>query len=88
MHRKENIREWPLVDAGTWKDLRRSLRKTRVVIGDSDDASQRQSERAKIEVLIMPKLNFVLRKKAKALVGKGDTLWSISPEIYYDLGPA
>jgi len=32
------------------------------------------SEGAKIEVLIMPKLNFVLRKKAKALVGKGDTL--------------
>jgi len=54
--------------------LKRSLLKTRVVIGDSDDASQRQSEGAKIEVLIMPKLNFVLRKKAKALVGKGDTL--------------
>ena len=88
MHRKGNIREWPLVDAGTSKDLRRSLRKTRVVIGDSDDESQRQSEGAKIEVLIMPKLEFVLRKKAKALVGKGDTLRSISPEIYYDLGPA
>ena len=84
MHRKENIKEWPLVDAGTWKDLRW---RTRVVIGDSDDESQRQSERAKIEVLIMPKLDFVLRKKAKALVGKGDALWSISPEIYYELGP-
>ena len=88
MHQKENIKEWPLVDASTSKNLRRSLRKTRVVIGDSDDASQWQSEGAKIEVLIMPKLNFVLRKKAKALVGKGDTLWSISPKIYYDLGPA
>ena len=40
MHPKENIKEWPLVDAGTSKDLRRSLRKTRVVIGDSDDESQ------------------------------------------------
>jgi len=68
--------------------LRRSLRKTRVVIGDSDDESQRQSEGTKIEVLIMSKLDFVLRKKAKALVGKGDTLRSISLEIYYDLGPA
>jgi len=48
------------------KDLRRSLRKTRVVIGDSGVESQRQSEGAKIEVLIMPKLDFGLRKKAKA----------------------
>jgi len=59
---------------GTSKDLRQSLQKTRVVIGDSDDESQCQKERAKIEVLIMPKLNFGLQKKAKALVGKGNTL--------------
>jgi len=82
MHRKKNIKEWPLVDAGKVRDG------ARVDIGDSDDESQRQSEGAKIEVLIMPKLEFVLRKKTKALVGKGDTLWSISPKIYYDLGPA
>jgi len=35
------------------------------------------------EVLIMPKLDFGLRKKAKAkaLAGKGDTLWSVFPGI-------
>ena len=63
---------------------------TRAFIGDSDDEneSQRQSEGVETEVLIMPKLNFGLRKKAKALVGKGDTIWSVFPEIYYDVGPA
>ena len=61
----------------------------RVVIGDSDDdnESQHRSEGAEREVLIMPKLDFGLRKKAKALAGKGDTLWSVFPEIYYDLDP-
>jgi len=57
--------------------LRRSLRKTRVVIGDSDDENelQRGSEGAESEVLITPrKLDFGLPKKAKAVVGKGDTL--------------
>ena len=42
--------------------------------GTNPPRSQRQSEGAKIEVLIMPKLDFGLRKKAKVLVGKGDTL--------------
>jgi len=46
----------------------------RVVIGDSDDdnESQHRSEGAEREVLIMPKLDFGLPKKAKALVGKGE----------------
>ena len=66
MHRKENIKEGPQVDASTSK-RRQSFWKTRVVIGDSDDEneSQRQSEGVETEVLIMPKLNFGLRKKAK-----------------------
>ena len=61
----------------------------RVVIGDSDDdnESQHRSEGAEREVLIMPKLDFGLRKKANALAGKGDTQWSVFPEIYYDLDP-
>ena len=65
------------VDTSTSKGLRRSLRKTRVVIGDSDDENelQRGSEGAESEVLIMPKkLDFGLPKKSKAVVGKGDTL--------------
>ena len=65
------------VDASTSKGLRRSLRKTRVVIGDSDDENelQRRNEGAEREVLITPrKLDFGLPKKAKAVVGKGDTL--------------
>jgi len=46
----------------------------RVVIGDSDDdnESQHRSEGAEREVLIMPKLDFGLLKKTKALVGKGE----------------
>jgi len=66
--------------------LRRSLRKTRVV-SDDENKSQRWSEGAETEVLIMPKLDFGLPKKAKALVGKDDTLEAF-PRIYYDLGPA
>jgi len=60
----------------TSKGLRRSLRKTRVVIGDSDDEnkSQRRCEGVKIQVFVMLKLDFGLWKKGKALVGKGDTL--------------
>jgi len=67
MHRKENIKEGPLVDTSTSKGLRRSLRKTRVIIGDSDDEnkSQCRSEGTEREVLIMPELDFGLRKKAK-----------------------
>jgi len=39
MHRKENIKEGPLVDASTSK-RRRSFWKTRVDIGDSDDENE------------------------------------------------
>ena len=59
--------------------MRWSLRKIRVIIGDSNDEneSQRRDEEAEREVLIMSKLGFGLRKRVKALVGKSDTLWSI-----------
>jgi len=70
-------KEESLVDASTSKNLRRSRRKTRVVIGDSDDENnlQRRSEGAERKVLITPrKLDFGLSKKAKAVDGKGDTL--------------
>ena len=75
MHRKENIKEGPQVDASTSK-RRQSFWKTRVVIGDSDDEnkSQRRCEGVKIQVFVMLKLDFGLWKKGKALVGKGDTL--------------
>jgi len=64
------------VGANASKGLRRSLRKTTVVIGDSDDENglQRRSEGTEREVLITPrKLDFGLPKKVKAVVGKGDT---------------
>ena len=57
----------------------------RVAIRDSDDEKiQWRSEGVEREVLITSrKLDFGLPKKAKAVVGKSDTLWSVSPEIYH-----
>ena len=70
----------PTVDAST-SNLRRN-------IGDSDDENkfERWHEGAEREVLTTSrKLDFGLPKKTKAVVGKGDTLWSVFPEIHYDL---
>jgi len=38
--------------------------------------------------IMSKKLNSGLPKKAKAVTGKSDTLWSVSPGIYHDLGLA
>ena len=78
----------PTVNVSTSKGLRRSLRETGVVIGKRDDESefQRRGEGAERWVLITSqKLDFGLQKKAKAVVGQGDTIWSVFPEIFYDL---
>lgn len=64
------------VSVSTSRGLRRSPRKTRMVIGDSDDENERQRRSVGVEreTLIMPrKLDFGLLKKAKAAVGKNDT---------------